>query len=70
MTLVQRLNHEFVNAKVLTLIKLPKDTVSNMNAITVMTREKWAISETEKESSSSRTWTTDDLCSQHCQQKM
>jgi len=70
MTLVQRLNHEFVNAKVLTPIKLPKDTVSNMNAITVVTREKQVISEAVKESSSSRTWTTDDLRSQHCQQKM
>ena len=71
MTLVQRSNHEIVNAKVLTLIKLlPKDTVSNMNAITVTTREKQVKSETVKESSSSRTWTTDDLCSQHCQQKM
>jgi len=56
MTLVQRSNHEIVNAKVLTLIKLlPKDTVSNMNAITVMTREKQVKSETVKEPSSSRT---------------
>jgi len=54
MNLVQRLNNEFVNAKVLTLIKLPKDTFSNMNAITVMTREKKVISETDKESSSSK----------------
>ena len=70
MTLVQRLNHEFVNAKVLTLIKLPKDTVSNMNAISVTTRGKQVKYETVKESSPGRTWTTDDLCSQHCQQKM
>jgi hypothetical protein len=70
MTLVQRSNHEIVNAEVLTLIKLlPKDTVSNMNAITVMIREKQVKSETVKESSSSTTWTTDDLCSQHCQKK-
>ena len=54
MTLVQRLNHEFVNEKFLTLSKLPKDTVSNMNAITVVTREKQVISETVKESSSTQ----------------